>query len=144
MVSHSVSQPEIHTATSQRSLLALDALNFFLADVVGGVGPYLAVYLQSALRWDAGAIGIAMASASICAVLAQTPAGATVDRMHRPLPHYSIIKNSINRSKKITCPLYAPKCNLHKNARIHSPEASGLSQVMLEPASQTKVKSNQT
>jgi MFS family permease len=55
-------------------------LNFFLADVVGGVGPYLAVYLKSAQRWDAGTIGVAMATASVCAVLTQAPAGALVDK----------------------------------------------------------------
>ncbi|HEY9730424.1 MAG TPA: MFS transporter [Drouetiella sp.] len=80
MVSHTVLQPTASSRASQRSLWALDALNFFLADVVGGVGPYLAVYLKSALRWDAGSIGVAMATASVCAVIAQTPAGALVDK----------------------------------------------------------------
>lgn len=81
MVSHSVLQPREQNPTSKRSLIGLDALNFFLADVVGGVGPYLAVYLKSTLRWDAGAIGMAMATASVCAVMFQTPAGAVVDRV---------------------------------------------------------------
>jgi hypothetical protein len=32
---------------SRQSLRALDALNFFLADVQGGVGPFLAVILTA-------------------------------------------------------------------------------------------------
>ena len=32
----------------------LDALNFFLADVAGGLGPYLAVYLLAVDRQEAG------------------------------------------------------------------------------------------
>lgn len=80
MVSHTVLQSTAPGRASNRSLYALDALNFFLADVLGGVGPYLAVYLKSAQKWDAGAIGVAMATASVCAVLTQAPAGAFVDK----------------------------------------------------------------
>ncbi|MES1923843.1 MFS transporter [Salinisphaera sp. T31B1] len=61
------------------SLRALDALNFFLADVRDGVGPYLAIYLLASRSWSAGDIGIAMASMSVATLLAQTPAGALVD-----------------------------------------------------------------
>jgi hypothetical protein len=31
---------------------ALDALNFFLADVRDGLGPYLAIYLLTEKKWD--------------------------------------------------------------------------------------------
>ncbi|KAE9893475.1 MFS transporter, partial [Enterobacteriaceae bacterium TzEc051] len=31
---------------------ALDAANFFLADVRDGLGPYLAIYLLTEQRWD--------------------------------------------------------------------------------------------
>lgn len=80
MVSHTVLQSHPSHRPSRRSLNSLDALNFLLADVVGGIGPYLAIYLKSALRWDAGSIGMAMATASVCAVIAQTPAGALLDK----------------------------------------------------------------
>jgi hypothetical protein len=54
-----------------RSRTALDAVNFFLADVHGGLGPYLAVYL--------GAIGTAQGiGAALSAAVAGgmvTPAG---------------------------------------------------------------------
>jgi hypothetical protein len=38
--------------TQRRAARALDALNFFLADVRGGLGPYLAVYLLTVRNWN--------------------------------------------------------------------------------------------
>jgi MFS family permease len=58
---------------------ALDALNFFLADVTGGLGPYLAVYLLTVRHWNAAQIGVVMSVAGIAGIVAQTPAGALVD-----------------------------------------------------------------
>src|SRR5438445_6690979 len=58
---------------------ALDAANFFLADVRDGLGPYLAVYLLTEQKWDEAHIGIVMSVATIAGILAQTPAGALVD-----------------------------------------------------------------
>ena len=58
---------------------SLDALNFFLADVHGGLGPYLAVYLLTVRHWDEAEIGIMMSIAGIAGIIAQTPAGALVD-----------------------------------------------------------------
>ena len=55
----------------------LDALNFFLADVRDGLGPYLAIYLLTEQKWDEASIGIVMSIAA--GILAQTPAGALVD-----------------------------------------------------------------
>lgn len=57
----------------------LDALNFFLADVRDGLGPYLAVYLLAVQHWDEASIGIVMSIGGVAAILAQTPAGALVD-----------------------------------------------------------------
>ena len=70
------SRPEA-TAGIGRSL---DALNFFLADVRDGLGPYLAIYLLSVQQWDAASIGVAMSVGGIAGILAQTPAGAFIDR----------------------------------------------------------------
>jgi predicted MFS family arabinose efflux permease len=58
---------------------ALDAANFFLADVRQGLGPYLAVYLLTEQKWDEAHIGVVMSIAAIVGILAQTPAGALVD-----------------------------------------------------------------
>jgi predicted MFS family arabinose efflux permease len=64
---------------SSRSLRGLDGINFLMADVRDGVGPYLSVFLKGGQHWDAGAIGIAMAASSIAAALCQVPAGLLVD-----------------------------------------------------------------
>jgi MFS family permease len=68
--------------TEVRSLHGLDALNFLMADVQGGLGPYLSVFLQSQ-RWQPGSIGVAMAAGSIAAALCQIPAGLVVDATRR-------------------------------------------------------------
>jgi MFS family permease len=59
---------------------ALDALNFFLADVRDGLGPYLAIYLLTEQKWDQASIGAVMSAAAVAGILAQTPAGALIDR----------------------------------------------------------------
>lgn len=58
-------------------------VNFFLGDVVQGIGPYLAIYLLSAYHWKPGGIGMALAAGSIATVIAQTPAGAIIDASYR-------------------------------------------------------------
>ena len=57
----------------------LDALNFFLADVRDGLGPYLAIYLLTVERWNEAEIGVVMSVAGIAGIVAQTPAGALID-----------------------------------------------------------------
>ena len=59
---------------------ALDALNFFLADVRDGLGPYLAIYLLTEQKWDEASIGAVMSVAALAGIVAQTPAGALIDR----------------------------------------------------------------
>ncbi|MFO1074256.1 MAG: MFS transporter [Geminicoccaceae bacterium] len=58
----------------------LDLLNFFLADVRDGLGPYLAIYLLTVRSWNAAEIGLVMSLGGIAGILAQTPAGWAVDR----------------------------------------------------------------
>src|ERR1700746_3014682 len=66
-----------------RANRALDAANFFLADVRDGLGPYLAVYLLTEQHWDEARIGIVMSIATLAGILAQTPAGALVDAVQQ-------------------------------------------------------------
>jgi predicted MFS family arabinose efflux permease len=66
-------------AASRRSLLSLDALYFILADVRGGLGPFLAVYLASVHRWDPARIGVAMSVMGLAGLVSQAPAGALID-----------------------------------------------------------------
>ncbi|TDY20981.1 putative MFS family arabinose efflux permease [Paraburkholderia sp. BL6665CI2N2] len=57
---------------------ALEALNFFVADVQAGIGPFLGVFLQ-ARGWGADQIGTVMTIGGIAGMLATSPAGALVD-----------------------------------------------------------------
>jgi MFS family permease len=57
----------------------LDALNFCLADVRDGLGPYLAIYLLTIQHWDEASIGMVMTIGGIAGIVAQTPAGAFID-----------------------------------------------------------------
>jgi MFS family permease len=58
---------------------ALDTLNFFLADVRDGLGPYLAIYLLTEQKWDQASIGMVMSVAALAGIAAQTPAGVLID-----------------------------------------------------------------
>ncbi len=58
----------------------LDWLNFFLADVQTGVGPFLAIYLAG-YKWNAEQVGLALTVGGIAGILTQTPAGGLVDRL---------------------------------------------------------------
>ena len=65
--------------TAARPTAQLDWLNFFLADVRDGLGPYLAIYLLTVQKWDEARIGIVMSIAGIAGIIAQAPAGAWID-----------------------------------------------------------------
>ncbi len=82
MVETDVSTADSHERRpSSTSIRALDGLNFFLADVRDGMGPFLGTFLREHHHWDAGRVGIALAASQIGTVLAQTPAGALIDRI---------------------------------------------------------------
>ena len=65
---------------SKQTRWALDWLNFFLADVQTGVGPFLAIYLAG-FKWDQQQVGTALTVGGIAGILSQAPAGALVDRL---------------------------------------------------------------
>lgn len=65
-------------AELRSSRRGLDWLNFFVADVQTGFGPFVALYL-AAQGWDDGRIGLALTVSSVTMVLARIPAGALVD-----------------------------------------------------------------
>jgi predicted MFS family arabinose efflux permease len=69
---------EPKVSRSRRTLLGLDWLNFLLADVQTGVGPFLAIYLVG-YKWDEERVGLALTVGGIAGILMQTPAGALVD-----------------------------------------------------------------
>lgn len=66
----------------RRAERGLDGVNFFLADVRDGLGPYLAIYLLSVHHWQPASIGAVMTVSAIIGLLTQTPAGALMDRIH--------------------------------------------------------------
>jgi hypothetical protein len=70
---------------AERSLLGLRWLNFLVAAMQVGFGPFLALYLSAQL-WDPGQIGLALSLGTAVAMTAQVPAGALVDLMRsKPL-----------------------------------------------------------
>lgn len=60
---------------------ALVGLNFFMADVRDGLGPFLAAFLQTH-GWGTAEIGTAMTLGGLVGMLATVPAGALVDATH--------------------------------------------------------------
>jgi predicted MFS family arabinose efflux permease len=73
-------QKDAAKTPSGRTLRGLDWLNFFLADVQTGVGPFLAIYLAG-YKWNEERVGLALTVGGIAGILTQTPAGALVDRL---------------------------------------------------------------
>jgi MFS family permease len=63
---------------TMRERRALESLNFFMADMQAGVGPFLGVFLL-AHGWRSGWIGLVMTCGGIGGVLMTAPAGAWVD-----------------------------------------------------------------
>jgi MFS family permease len=63
----------------QVSLRGLDWLNFFMADVNTGIGPFLAIYLTATRHWNPASVGMVVAAQGISSVAAQGPAGWLVD-----------------------------------------------------------------
>ncbi len=69
------------TATSN-GLRPLAALNFFMADMQAGIGPFLGVFLL-AKGWQSGLIGSVMTIGGVAGMLMTAPAGALVDATRR-------------------------------------------------------------
>ena len=63
-----------------RSPRALDLLNFFVADVQTGFGPFIAVYLTTH-KWTQVQIGFVLTLGTVVSLISQIPAGALVDAL---------------------------------------------------------------
>ncbi|WP_294205432.1 MFS transporter [uncultured Chryseobacterium sp.] len=61
-----------------RVLWALQALNFFMADMQAGIGPFLGIFLL-ANGWKSGPIGTVMTIGGVAGMLMTAPAGAAID-----------------------------------------------------------------
>ena len=88
----------------------LDWLNFLLADVRGGVSPFLAMFLMASEHWDAASIGIVLSIAGIATVAAQGPAGALIDsvRWKRALVMGAAILVALSVVSMILLPSFWP------------------------------------
>ena len=62
---------------------SLDAVNFLLADVRGALGPYLNVFLVTQQHWSQTEVGWVTTVSGLLGLVAQTPAGALIDRTQR-------------------------------------------------------------
>ena len=62
---------------------ALPAVNFFMADVGGGLGAFLSTLLAQVAHWNPQQIGIIIAAGSLTGAVLAAPAGALVDRVAR-------------------------------------------------------------
>jgi predicted MFS family arabinose efflux permease len=71
--------PDRATAEGIRPLLSL---NFFMADMQAGIGPFLGVFLLTH-GWQSGLIGTVMTVGGVAGMLMTTPAGALVDATRR-------------------------------------------------------------
>jgi MFS family permease len=57
----------------------LDALNFFLADVRGGLGSFVNVFLLTEGHWTAAQIGAVLTATGLLGITMHTPVGALID-----------------------------------------------------------------
>ena len=60
----------------------LDWLNFFLADVRGGLGPYVGVFLLTQAHWNQVTIGAVLTVSGLIGITLHTPIGALIDATH--------------------------------------------------------------
>jgi MFS family permease len=72
--------PRVGTSPA-RSSRGLDLLNFFVADVQTGFGPFVAVYLTTH-KWTQVEIGFALTLGTMVALISQIPAGILIDAVH--------------------------------------------------------------
>jgi MFS family permease len=67
---------------ASKGIWPLLSLNFFMADMQAGIGPFLGVFLL-AHGWESGLIGTVMTVGGVAGMLMTTPAGALIDATSR-------------------------------------------------------------
>ena len=79
----SVTAGSLRTAdvpSSSPSLYGLDGVNFFLAAVLAGFGPYVPAYLADQ-KWAQTDIGLVLTAGSVAGLLSQLPGGELLDKV---------------------------------------------------------------
>src|SRR5580704_13124216 len=66
-------------------LWPLLAVNFFMADMQSGIGPFVGVFLAQR-GWDSGLIGTALTIGNIAGMLITTPIGGFIDTSNHKRP----------------------------------------------------------
>jgi hypothetical protein len=59
----------------------LDALNFFLADVRGGLGAFVSVFLVTAGGWTSAEVGAVLTASGLIGIAVHAPVGAMIDTL---------------------------------------------------------------
>jgi len=78
-VTFDTAQPlRANPSPSLQSLRALDAVNFLVAGLLAGFGPFLAVYLGDQ-GWSQERIGLVLSTGAMAGLLAQLPGGELLD-----------------------------------------------------------------
>jgi MFS family permease len=77
-----VAKKTFSDGSERRGIWSLQALNFFMADMQAGIGPFLGVFLL-AHGWQSGLIGSVMTIGGIAGMLVTGPAGALIDATSR-------------------------------------------------------------
>ena len=67
-------------SASSPSLHGLDGINFFLAAVLAGFGPYVPAYLVDQ-KWTQTEIGLVLTAGSVAGLLSQLPGGELLDKV---------------------------------------------------------------
>jgi MFS family permease len=70
------------TASNRIVIRPLEALNFFMADLQAGIGPFLGIFLL-AHGWKSGPIGTVMTIGGVAGMVMTAPAGALIDATSR-------------------------------------------------------------
>jgi len=65
-------------APSNASLSGLDGVNFFIAGILAGFGPYVAAYLADQ-KWTQENIGFVLTASGLAGLLSQVPGGELLD-----------------------------------------------------------------
>jgi MFS family permease len=66
------------TSPSSQSLWALDAVNFLIAGLLAGFGPFIALFLADE-AWSAANVGYVLSAGSVVALASQLPGGELLD-----------------------------------------------------------------
>ena len=113
---------------------ALVALNFFLADVQGGLGPFLATWLATT-GWDPERIGLVMTISGLASLVFNSPAGVLIDRTCRFRLWVAIASLAVVLGTLATLPARSSSRSPSARSRARSePSATGSPPTTRRPA----------